>query len=77
LRDTGSVFAYHSLGLKYVLGSNNKWKGLKLLPISLRDYEHWMVFSKRIKKEDLDLINAALKKLRDKKIIEKILLEYQ
>ena len=77
LRDSDSVFAYHSLGLKYALGNNKKWQGLKLLAVSLRDYDHWMVFSMEIKKEHLDAFNSALKKLRDKNIIETILLKYQ
>ncbi len=77
LRDEGSVFVYHSLGLKYVLANNKKWQSLKLMPISLRNYQHWMVFNKRIRKEHLDAINSGLKALRDKKIIEKIVLKYQ
>jgi len=77
LRDKHYVFAYHSLGLKYALGNNKKWNRLKLLPISLRDYEHWMVFSKQISPEVYSALNAALKEIRDKKVIEKILLKYQ
>lgn len=77
LRDRDRVFAYHSLGLKHALRNNRKWHGLKLLPVSLRDYEHWMVFNKTMKQEQYDAVNAALIKLRDKKVIEKILGKYQ
>ncbi len=77
LRDKNKVFAYHSLGLKYALSNNEKWQSLKLLTISLREYKHWMVFNKRIRKEHLDAINTGLKALKDKKIIEGILLKYQ
>ncbi len=77
LLNKSNVFAYHSLGLKFVIDENKKWSGLKLLPISLRNYEHWMVFNKRIRKDHLKVINAALKEIRDKKILEKIVLKYQ
>ncbi len=77
LLNKGDVFAYHSLGLEFAIGKNNKWNGVRLLPISLRNYEHWMVFNKQIRKEHLKAINAGLKELRDKKILEKIVLKYQ
>ncbi len=77
LLNKGDVFAYHSLGLEFVVGKNEKWNGLKLLPFSLRNYEHWIVFNKQIRKEHLRAINAGLKELRDKKILEKIVLKYQ
>ncbi len=77
LLDKSSVFAYHSLGLKFTMGNNKKWNDLKLLPISLRNYKHWMVFNKHMPKEQLDTINSGLKALRDKKIIEEILFKYQ
>ena len=92
LSDSYNVFVYHSLGLNYALAQNtsdqtkqtqnknnkgNKWQGLKLIPISLRDYQHWMVFSQKIKKAPLKRINDALKKLREQKVIDKIIKKYQ
>ncbi len=77
LRDKNSLFAYHSLGLKYALTHNKSWSGLKILPVSLRNYDHWMVFNKAMNKHELDAVNAALKKLRDQKVIKRILLKYQ
>jgi len=87
LSDSYNVFVYHSLGLNYALAKNNqaqyknstnkKWQSLKFIPISLRDYQHWMVFSKQIKKVPLNRIDDALKKLKEQKIIEGILQKYQ
>jgi len=77
IRDRYNVFAYHSLGLKYAMKTSSKWQGLKFLPLSLRDYQHWMVFSRELKKAQLDRINLALKEIKGKKIIEKILEKYR
>lgn len=77
IRDRYNVFAYHSLGLKYALSKASKWQGLKFLPVSLRDYQHWLVLSKHLKKAPLDRINLALKEIKGKKIIKKILEKYR
>ena len=77
IRDRYNVFAYHSLGLKYAMSKSSKWQGLKFLPLSLRDYQHWMVFSRELKKAQLDRINLALKEIKGKKIIDEILKNYR
>jgi len=75
-RKKGSIFAYHSLGILYVM-KNNKWSGLKVLDVTLREYQHSMLYSKYLPDKYKAEIERTLKILKDNKTIDQIMLMYQ
>ncbi len=71
------VFTYHSLGLKYSMKNTKRWGSLKLLDLTLRDYEHWLLYSNVLPENKRERIDKAILKLKKKGIIERIITKYQ
>lgn len=60
-RKRGRFVYYHSLGLLHEL-NKPQFKGkFKVLPASFREYEHWIVFSKKLEPGIIKKVNSAIK----------------